>query len=116
MDNPEKQDIKKKKKPIYKVRSKSTEWKTNNLKIYGRKKAKVPNYESQNQQRSPVPEGSIFRYRGYYSFVCLMVFNVTFNNISVISWWSALLVEEIRRPKKTTDLSQVTDKKESQST
>jgi hypothetical protein len=23
-----------------------------------------------------------------------MVFNVTFNNISVISWWSILLVEE----------------------
>jgi hypothetical protein len=31
-----------------------------------------------------------------------MVFNATFNNISVISWRSALLVE------KTTDLSQVT--------
>jgi hypothetical protein len=26
--------------------------------------------------------------------VCLMVFNVTFNNITVISWWSVLLVEE----------------------
>ena len=26
-------------------------------------------------------------------FVCLMVFNGTFNNISVISWWSVLLVE-----------------------
>jgi hypothetical protein len=33
-----------------------------------------------------------------------MVFNATFNNISVISWRSVLLVE------KTTDLSQVTDK------
>jgi hypothetical protein len=33
-----------------------------------------------------------------------MVFNATFNNISVISWQSVLLVEE------TTDLSQVTDK------
>jgi hypothetical protein len=33
-----------------------------------------------------------------------MVFNATSNNISVISWWSVLLVE------KTTDLSQVTDK------
>jgi len=33
-----------------------------------------------------------------------MVFNTTFNNISVISWQSILLVE------KTTDLSQVTDK------
>ena len=26
--------------------------------------------------------------------VRVMVFNVTFNNISVISWWSDLLVEE----------------------
>ena len=33
-----------------------------------------------------------------------MVFNATFNNISVILWQSVLLVE------KTTDLSQVTDK------
>jgi hypothetical protein len=33
-----------------------------------------------------------------------MVFNATFNNISVISWRSVLFVEE------TTDLSQVTDK------
>jgi len=31
-----------------------------------------------------------------------MVFNATFNNISVISRW--------RKPKKTTDLSQVTEK------
>jgi hypothetical protein len=36
-----------------------------------------------------------------------MVFNVTFNNISVISWRSVLLLEETE---KTTDLSQVTDK------
>ena len=33
-----------------------------------------------------------------------MVFNTTFNNISIISWRSVLLVE------KTTDLLQVTDK------
>ena len=39
-----------------------------------------------------------------------MVFNATFNNISVISWWSVLLVEETRVQEKTTDLSQVTDK------
>jgi hypothetical protein len=26
--------------------------------------------------------------------ICLMVFNATFNNISVMSWWSVLLVEE----------------------
>ena len=34
----------------------------------------------------------------------IVVFNATFNNISVISWRSVLLVEE------TTDLPQVTDK------
>jgi hypothetical protein len=31
-------------------------------------------------------------------FLCLMVFNATFNNISVISWRSALLVEETGGP------------------
>jgi len=40
---------------------------------------------------------------------CLMVFNATFNNISVISWRSILLVEETEGPGKTTDLSQVTE-------
>ena len=35
-----------------------------------------------------------------------MVFNVTFNNISVISWWSVLLVEETGVPGE----NQVTDK------
>jgi hypothetical protein len=39
-----------------------------------------------------------------------MVFNATFNNISVISWRSVLLVEETGVPEKITDLSQVTDK------
>ena len=39
-----------------------------------------------------------------------MVFNVTFNNISVISWRSDLLVEEPIYQEKTTDLPQVTDK------
>jgi len=38
------------------------------------------------------------------------VFNITFNNISAISWRSVLLVEETGVPGKTTDLSQVTDK------
>ena len=32
--------------------------------------------------------------------VCLMVFNITFNNISVISWWSDLLVEETGGPEE----------------
>ena len=35
------------------------------------------------------------------------MFNATFNNISVISWRSVLLVED---PEKTTDLPQATDK------
>ena len=36
-----------------------------------------------------------------------MVFNGTFNNISVISWRSVLLVEETGVPEKTPDLLQV---------
>jgi hypothetical protein len=39
-----------------------------------------------------------------------MLFNATFNNISVISWRSVLLVEEVGVPEITTDLPQVTDK------
>ena len=31
-----------------------------------------------------------------YIWVRFMVFNATFNNISVISWWSILFVEETR--------------------
>ena len=41
-------------------------------------------------------------------FVCLMVFNATFNNISAISWPSVLLVKETGGPGE--NLSQVTDK------
>ena len=39
-----------------------------------------------------------------YFMVRVMMFNATFNNISVISWQSDLLLED------TTDLLQVTDK------
>jgi len=38
-----------------------------------------------------------------------MVFNATFNNKSVISWQSVLLVEETGVQEKTVDLPQVTD-------
>jgi len=31
-------------------------------------------------------------------FVYLVVFNATFNNISVITWWSVLLMEETGGP------------------
>jgi hypothetical protein len=40
----------------------------------------------------------------------VIVFNATFNNISVISWPSVLLVEEAEDPEKTTNMLQVTDK------
>ena len=43
--------------------------------------------------------------------VKFMMLNVTFNNISSISWLSVLLVEETRILGKTTDLSQVTGKR-----
>ena len=33
-----------------------------------------------------------------YLFVCLMVFDATFNNISAISWYSVLLVAETEGP------------------
>jgi hypothetical protein len=42
-------------------------------------------------------------------WVRVMVFNATFNNISVISWRSVLFVEEPEYSEKTTDLSEVTD-------
>ena len=46
---------------------------------------------------------------GWFGF---MVFNATFNNISVILWHtgSVLLVKETGVAEKTTDLSQTTDK------
>ena len=39
-----------------------------------------------------------------------MVFNTTFNSISVKSWRSVLFVEETEYLEKATDLPQVTDK------
>ena len=45
-----------------------------------------------------------------HSLCRIMVFNATFNNISVISWRSVLLVVETVAPGETTDLSQVFDK------
>ena len=39
-----------------------------------------------------------------------MVFNATFNTISVILWRSVLLVGKTEYPEKSTDLSRVTDK------
>jgi hypothetical protein len=44
------------------------------------------------------------------TIVWFMVFNATFNYISVILWRSVLLMRKPEYPEKTTDLSQVTDK------
>jgi hypothetical protein len=38
--------------------------------------------------------------RKYLVVVVVMVFNATFNNISVISWWSVLLVDETGVPRE----------------
>jgi len=46
----------------------------------------------------------------YLKYVKVMVFNATFNNVSVISWQSVLLMEVTRVPGETTDLPQVADK------
>ena len=40
----------------------------------------------------------------------VMVFKITFNNISAISWHSVLLVRKPQYPEKNTDLLQVIDK------
>jgi ankyrin repeat protein len=42
--------------------------------------------------------------------VRVMVFNATFNNISIISWGQFYWWRKPEYPEKTTDLSQVTDK------
>ena len=39
-----------------------------------------------------------------------MVFNATLNNISLISLWSVLFLEETEDPGKATDLPRITDK------
>ena len=53
---------------------------------------------------------NIYQLSSIVWFVCLMVFNATFNNISDISLWLVLLVGETKDPEKTIDLSQVTEK------
>ena len=45
-----------------------------------------------------------------YHRVMIVVFNTTFNNISVISWLSVYWGRKPEYLEKTTDLSQVTDK------
>jgi hypothetical protein len=44
-----------------------------------------------------------------FLFVYLMVFNATFNNISAISWRSVYWWKKLEDPKKSSDMSQVTN-------
>ena len=44
-----------------------------------------------------------------FNFICFMVFNTPFNNISVISWRTFSCWMKLEYPEKTTILSQVTD-------
>ena len=45
-------------------------------------------------------------WNGCYTFwVRVRMFNATFSNISVISWWSVLLVEETRVPRENLELA-----------
>jgi len=44
------------------------------------------------------------------AFARVMVLNATFDNISAISWWSVLMVEESVVSGENTNLPQVTDK------
>ena len=52
-----------------------------------------------------------YRQNGYRVMVRVMVFNATFNNISVISWWSVLLVEETGVPGENHRPAAITDKR-----
>ena len=64
-------------------------------------------------QRSIYDQRSSHFYSLWISYVvcCLMVFNATFHNISIISWRSVLLVEETGLPRENhRHLLQVTDK------
>ena len=74
-------------------------WKSNNLKVFGRKITKEQKHDSKNQLRLTMPEWG----EHYFTVIIItsfrvrarvMVFNPRFNNISAIYWQSVLLVKE----------------------
>jgi hypothetical protein len=71
-----------------------TIWKPNNFKIL-----KKTNFTQMELNRF-CPFYCYWQRRDTCLVVCLMVFNATFNNISVISWRSVLLVEETGGPEE----------------
>jgi hypothetical protein len=68
----------------------------NKLKVYSGKYSRGHKQDCQNQERLPVSEEDLPSFQ--YVRLMFMVFNATFNNISVISWRSVLLVEKIGGP------------------
>jgi hypothetical protein len=69
---------------------------SNKLKVYRGKYSRGHKQDCQNQERLPVSEEDLPSFQ--YVRLMFMVFNATFNNISVISWRSVLLVEKIGGP------------------
>jgi hypothetical protein len=63
-------------------------------------------FKVQEEERNSFVEKRNYFFSKYKASV--MVFNATFNNISVISWWSVLLMEETGVPGE--NHRQVTDK------
>jgi hypothetical protein len=65
------------------------------------KKDKFSDNYQVNQTRSLFRIARQIHFENYFcSFVCFMVFSTTFNNISVISWRSVLLVDETGGPEE----------------
>ena len=71
------------------------------LKIYSRVKRRLGNFIFLEQLYLNVIHFSQSPVFSLFLFVCLMMFNATFNNISVKSWQSVLLVEETGKIEKS---------------
>ena len=64
--------------------------------LFGDQNIAAPGYPPTQQKRKEKKRQNVNTF--LLGLVCFMVFNVTFNNISVISWRSVLLVEETGVP------------------
>ena len=66
-------------------------------------------YDWKSTAETGVPKGVKKECLSFFLFGLVMVFNITFNNISVISWQSVLWWRKTEYIEKITDLPQVTD-------
>ena len=64
--------------------------------LHRKKRLKIPNGYSEAANR--------------FDLIWSLMFNATFSNISAISWWPVLVVEEAGIPERTTDHGQATSK------